>query len=298
MNYIYHMLIYLSIYAITALGLNVVVGYCGLLTLAHAGYFAIGSYTYAICTLHFGWGFLPSLALGVGIAVLLSTALSVPAWRFKGDLFVMVSLAVQAFLFSMLYNWANPQAPSFWGNLTNGPYGLAGIPPPVILGIKLNTLGSLTAFFILIALGCIALIRRLLHSPWGRMLKAMRDDELALRGLGKDVRLAKLEAFAISCAICALAGVMYASYVSYINPSVASLDESILILCMVLVGGIGNIRGPLFGALVLLAIPETFRLLQFPSVIAANARLLAYGLLLILMTHFRPQGLVGDYKLS
>jgi branched-chain amino acid transport system permease protein len=126
----------------------------------------------------------------------------------------------------------------------------------------------------------------------------MRDDELAARGLGKNVRLAKVHVLAIACAFAALAGTIYSSYVTYIDPSSATLDQSILLLCMLIVGGSGNFRGPLVGAAVLLVMPEVLRLLHLPDALAANLRLLVYGLLLIIMVHLRPQGLVGEYRLK
>ena len=299
MNYLFHLLIYLDIYIIVALSLNIVVGYCGLLTLAHSGYFAVGCYAYALASLKLGWGFLPSTILGIGIAMVLSLAVSLPAWRFKGDFFAMVSLAVQALLFSLFYNWSSPGVePGTWANLTNGPFGLAGIPKPAIFGIRLDTLGSIALVSIALAGVCAFFSWTLLSSPWGRLLKAMRDDELAARGLGKNVHLAKVQAFAIACGMVAVAGAIYAFYVSYVDPSTASLDESILMLCMVIVGGAGNFRGPIVGALVLLAVPEMLRFAHIPDVVAANIRLMAYGLLLVMMMHFRPQGLAGEYRIE
>lgn len=299
MDYFLHLLIYLDIYIIVALSLNMVVGYCGLLTLAHASYFAVGSYAYALATLKLGWGFFPAVALGAGVAAALSLAVSLPAWRFKGDFFIMVSLSVQALLFSLFHNWSSPGTePGTWVNLTNGPFGLAGIPQPAILGIKIATLSSVSMLSVVLAGVCALLAWLLLSSPWGRLLKAIRDDELATRGLGKNVRVAKIEAFAVACGMVAVAGALYASYVSYIDPSTAALDESILMLCMVIVGGVGNFRGPLVGALVLLAIPEALRFADIPDTMAANIRLTAYGLLLILMMHFRPQGLAGEYRIE
>ena len=231
MNYIFHLLIYLNIYIIVALSLNIVVGYCGLLTLAHSGYFAVGSYVYALATLKLGWGFFPSIGLGIGIAAALSVAVSLPAWRFKGDFFVMISLAVQALLFSLLYNWSKPGVePGTWANLTNGPFGIAGISKPAILGIKFDTISRIFVLSLTLAVGCAFITCLLVSSPWGRLLKAMRDDELVARGLGKDVRLAKVQAFAVACGMVAVAGALYASYISYIDPSAASLDESILML--------------------------------------------------------------------
>lgn len=299
MNYLLHLLIYFNIYVILALGLNLVVGYCGLLTLAHAGYFAVGAYAYALATLKLGCGFIPASLLAISAGALLSLAISLPAWRFKGDFFVMVSLAVQTLIFSLLYNWFNPGSePGSWSNLTNGPFGLAGISKPVIGSIKFATIGNVASLSTVISILSAVLVWMLVASPWGRLLKAIRDDELAARGLGKNTRLAKMQAMAVACALAAMAGAIYSSYVSYVDPSSASLDESILLLCMVLVGGAGNFRGPLVGALVLLAIPEFLRFTHFPDAVAANARLLAYGGLLVIMSHFRPQGLAGEYRLE
>lgn len=297
MNYLLHLVIYFNIYVIVALSLNLVVGYCGLLTLAHSGYFAIGAYTYALATLKLGFGFIPAATLAIAVAAVLSLAVSLPAWRFKGDFFVMISLAVQTLVFSLLHNWFSPGAqPGTWANLTNGPYGLSGISKPAIGSIKFATVGSIAALSTMLALLAGLLIWFFVGSPWGRLLKAMRDDELAARGLGKNTRLAKVQAMAIACGLAALAGAIYSSYVSYIDPSSASLDESILMLCMVLVGGVGNFRGPLVGAFVLLAIPELLRFAHFPDAVAANIRLLAYGGLLVVMAHFRPKGLAGEYR--
>lgn len=299
MNYLLHLLIYFNIYAIVALGLNLVVGYCGLLTMAHSAYFAVGGYTYALVTLKLGWGFLPAAALAMFVGGVLSLAVSLPAWRFRGDFFVLVSLAVQTLLFSLIYNWSNANSPpGTWRNLTNGPFGLAGIHKPDIFGIKMDTIGSIAALSTLLMLVSAIVFWILKRSAWGRLLKCMRDDELAARGLGKNVRLAKVQGLAFACAFAALAGTIYSSYVSYIDPSSASLDESILMLSMLIVGGTGNFRGPLVGAAVLLAIPEILRFAHFPDAVAANLRLLAYGLLLVIVVHWRPQGLAGEYRIE
>lgn len=299
MNYLLHLLIYLDIYVIVALSLNLIIGYCGLLTLAHASYFAIGSYTYALATLKLGWGLAPSMALGVSIAALLSLAVSLPAWRFKEDSFVLVSLAAQTLLFSLFYNWSDPESKlGTWTNLTNGPFGIPGIPKPAIFGFKLATISSIAILFSICAVICALLCWLFVSSPWGRLLKSIRDNELAARSLGKNVRLAKVEAFAIACSLVAVAGALYASYVNFIDPGAASLDESVLMLSMVIVGGAGNFRGPLVGALILLAIPEILRFIQIPDAIAANVRLLAYGVLLVLIVHFRPRGLAGEYRIE
>jgi len=199
----------------------------------------------------------------------------------------MLSLSIQVALYSLFYNWTD---------LTGGPFGITGIPRPVILGYKFDTIHSIFLLSAVFMVLCGGIVFILLRSPWGRALKAMRDDELAARGLGKNTRLLKLQAFLIACSMVAVAGGLYATYVSYIDPTSFTLDESILMLSMVIIGGTGNFRGPIVGAFTLIAIPEILRFLHIPDAVAANVRLLAYGLLIVIMAHTRPQGLAGEYR--
>lgn len=298
MRYLLHLLVYLDIYIIVALSLNLVVGYCGLLTLAHAGYYAVGAYAYALMSVKFGWGFLPALLVGACVAALLSLAVSLPSWRLRGDFFVLASLAVQALIFSALYNWSSADAPlGSWRNLTNGPFGIAGIPKPSIFGQAITNPVAFAILATVAAAACGIILWRLKSSPWGRLLLAIRENELAARGLGKNTRAVKVHAFAISAALVSVAGALYAAHVTYLDPSAASLDQSILMLSMVIVGGLGNFRGPITGAAILIALPEILRFVALPEAQAANLRMLIYGLLLILMMHGRPQGIAGEYRM-
>ncbi len=300
MNYVLHLVILFDIYFIVALSLNIIVGYCGLLTLSHAAFFGLGTYAYALSVQAWGWDFFSAAALGIAIAALASLILSFAAWRFRGDFFVLISLAIQFALFSVINNWHKPgDAPGTLTNLTNGPYGLEGIPRPTIFGYTFESSESIVILFTTVAILFAFLCWKLLASPWGRMLQAMRDDELAARGLGKFVRMAKVQAIAIACAMAGFAGVLYASYISFIDPTTASLTDSLLLLTMIIIGGVGNtFRGPLVGALVLLAIPEALRFADLPDQLAAELRLLIFGILLIGMMHLRPQGLAGNYRLG
>lgn len=299
MNYALHLLVYFNLYAVVALSLNLVVGYCGMLTLAHAGFYAIGGYAYALLTLQAGWGFVPAVAAGATLAAVLSLTVSLASWRLKGDFFVLASLAVQALIYSALYNWSSPEAPlGSWRNLTNGPFGITGIPRPELFGWTPATPAAFAGFSTIVAALCGLILWRLQRSPWGRLLLVMRDDELAARGLGKNTRLAKIQALAIASALASVAGALYAAHVRYLDPSSATLDEGILMLSMVIVGGLGNFRGPLAGAALLILLPEALRFLSLPDAQAANLRLLIYGVLLVLMMHFRPQGIAGTYRMQ
>lgn len=287
MNYLYHLIIYFEIYAIVAMSLNLLIGYGGLLQVAHAAYYGIGAYAAALLWTKLGWGFFPGLAVGAFAAGVMSLLVSLPAWRFKGDYFVMISIAVQTLIYATLYNWTE---------LTNGPFGISGIARPVIAGYSFVTTSSITVLYGVLALGLGMIMALLKWSPFGRALQAMRDDELAARSIGIPVNWLKLQAFALASAMVGIAGGLYASYVSYIDPTSFSLNESILMLSMVIIGGTGNVRGPLTGAAVLILLPEALRFLQLPDAVAANVRVLAYGLLLVLMMHLRPQGLAGTYR--
>ncbi len=287
MSYLFHMLTLFEIYGLVALSLNLLIGFGGLLQVAQAAYFGVGAYATALLLTRAGWGVAPTLVTAALITATSSLLVSLSAWRFRGDYFVIASLAVQVLLLSLMQNWIE---------LTNGPFGIAAIP-----GIASGHSGfaSTAGRFVLFS-GVSALVALLLtglgRSPFGRALRAMRDDELAARSLGLNVRVLKLEAFAVAAAAAGLAGGLYAVYVGFIDPSSFDLEQSILLLSMVIVGGTGNVRGPLVGTAALLVIPEALRLLHMPDATAADLRLLAYGLLLILMMRTRPQGLAGSYR--
>jgi branched-chain amino acid transport system permease protein len=286
-TYLLHLLIYFEIFVLVAVSLNVLVGYAGLLNIAHAAYFGVGAYTSTILTLKFGYGFVPAAASAVFMSGLLSLLISLPSWRLKGDAFVMVSIAVQMAIYAMFYNWID---------LTSGPLGITDIPKPSIFGIPLDTQYEIVIMYGAIAALGVATLGFIKLSPFGRSLQAMRDDELAATSLGISTRKLKIQACFIATAVAALAGSLYASYASYIDPTSFTLDESILYLSMIIVGGTGNIKGPIIGALTLIVIPEIFRLIELPAATAANIRLLTYGFSLLLLMHLRPQGIAGRYR--
>ena len=302
MNYFFHLLTYFGIFGTLALSLNILVGACGLMTMAHAAFFAGGAYVYGLAT--FAWGFSPAAGFGMAIAfgALTSLMISLPTWKLKGDYFVVASIAVQVLIFSLLYNWMDSDAPiGTMENLTNGPFGISGIPRPISFGPMFDErygMYIIAAFSLLLLAFFAWSTYTLLKSPWGRVLNCMRDDELSARNLGKKVQFFKLEAVLIACTMASIAGAVYSGYVSYIDPNLATMDQSILLLSMVLVGGSGNMIGPLVGTALLLAMPECLRMVAIPDTVAAEARIMLYGLLLVLMVRFRPKGICGSYKVD
>lgn len=289
MNYLLHIFIMINIYSILALSLNLLVGYVGLLSLSHAAFYGIGAYISTLAVMNLGVPFLPSVLLAVVGSVLLSFIISIPSLRLKGDYFVLGSIGFQVIAFSILYNWVG---------LTRGPYGIPGIPRPTLAGIATDSIPSYFIFSLVMAVLCAVLIYVITYSPFGRLLKAIREDETAAEALGKNVTRCKITAFALAAGFAAVAGILFSGYMRYIDPTSFTIMESVYILSIIIIGGTGNLSGPIIGAVLMIFLPEVLRFLQIPDTIAANMRQIIYGLLLIVIMRYWPQGLLGDHKLK
>jgi branched-chain amino acid transport system permease protein len=190
----------------------------------------------------------------------------------------------------VLYNWTG---------VTRGPYGISGIPSVQLFGVW--RISGVYGYFVLstiLALIVAFLFHHLKSSPFGRVLTAIRSDELAVAAMGKNTARFKTCAFFISAAFSALAGLLYASYISYIDPTSFTIDESIFILTALFIGGIGNIQGPVAGAAFVVLLPEALRFVGLPDAIAANLRQIIYGAALVAVMFFRPQGFCGKIVLQ
>jgi len=277
----------INIYSILALSLNLLVGYTGLLSICHAAFYGIGAYISTLLIMNLHFGFIPSLLLSIIGAILISLIISISSLKLKGDYFVLATLGFQIVVFTILYNWVN---------LTRGPYGIAGIQRPKIFGFEINSLFSYFLFSCIIALICAVLIYLIGYSPFGRILKAIREDEISVLSLGKNIMRFKILAFAISAAFASIPGVLFAAYMSYIDPTSFTLGESIFILSIIIIGGTGNLSGPIIGTVLMIFLPEILRFLAIPDAVAANMRQVIYGLLIIIIMRYKPQGLLGEYK--
>jgi len=286
-NYLLHLLTMINIYAILALSLNLLVGYTGLLSLSHAAFYGIGAYISTLLMINLGFTFLPSLFLAIIGAILLSFMISIPSLRLKGDYFVLASLGFQIIVFTILYNWID---------VTRGPYGIPGIPRPNIGGIKIESIASYSIFSGIIAVICVVLFYFIGDSPFGRVLKAIREDEISAAALGKNIPQFKIKVFAIAAGFAAVSGVLFAGYMQYIDPTSFTLMESVFILSIIIIGGTGNISGPLFGTILMIILPEILRFLRIPDTVAPNVRQIIYGILIIVIMRFQPQGLSGEYR--
>ena len=286
MSYLLHVLVLIEIYAIAAIALDLIAGEAGVVSVAHAALFGVGAYTSAILSLKAGLPFLASASLGALAALLCSAVVSLPSMRLYDDYFVMATFGCQMVVFTLFNNW---------DAVTRGPRGIFGVPPASIAGARIDSssrfclLGGVAA---LLTWTCVAYIRR---SPFGRVLHAIREDEVFARSLGKSTVTHKIIAVAISAFFTGLAGSLYAHYLSYIDPRSFATTESIALLSAVIIGGAGSRFGPVLGVVVVVGLPELLRFVGFPSAFASNMRQIIYGMLLIFMMRFRPRGLVGRY---
>ena len=289
MEYILHIVIMLNIYILLVLSANLPVGLANLLSICQAAFYGIGAYFSAYFLIQFQLPFFVVALIVMALTGLCSTIVSFASVKLKGDYFVLATLAFQMIIFTILYNWTN---------VTRGPFGIPGIPSVKLLGIW--HVSGIYGYFILttiVSLAVILIFENLKKSPFGRVLTAIRSDELTVSALGRNPVRFKTYAFFISAAFSGLAGLIYASYISYIDPTSFNLDESIFILTALFIGGIGNVKGPVLGAVIVVLLPEILRFIGLPDAVAANLRQIIYGLALILVMYYRPQGLWGKIVL-
>lgn len=285
MEYVFHIIIMLNIYIMLVLSANLTIGMANLLTMCQAAFYGIGAYIGTFFLMQFNLPFVVIALLVMAISGSFSFLVSFASVRLKDDFFVIATMGFQLIIYTILYNWTD---------VTHGPYGIPGIPGIKLFGLYevSGTYGYLILSTILMVI-VVWLLHNLVTSPFGRALNAIRADETATQAMGRNTVMFKSWAFFLSAAVAGLAGVIYASYVSYIDPTSFTLDESIYILSALFIGGIGNTKGPILGALFVVLLPELLRFVGLPDAIAANLRQIIYGLALVLVMYFRPQGILG-----
>lgn len=269
-----------GIYAILALGLNVIIGFTGLLHLGFAAFYAIGAYTYALLNVKLGIGFWQSLPLSMGFAAISAFILAVPALRLRGDYLAIVTLGFGEIIHLILNNL---------DSLTGGPNGISGISPPYIFGISLGRLNKHYYLILFAVMLTYIVVKRIRSSRIGRAWIAIREDEIGASAMGINTTRFKLYAFIFGSIWAGLAGALFAAKMQFVSPESFTFIESVLIVCMVILGGQGSITGVVVGAFILIMLPEVLREVQ-------SYRMLALGVGLIIMMIFRPQGLLSGIK--
>ena len=285
MDYLFHILVSVALFSILATSFNLLIGYSGLFALSHAAFFGVGAYATAILTTQLGLGFPSPLLIGMLITAFVGIAIALPALRIGGDYLVIVSLALQMIVAAIMLNWTS---------LTGGTDGIRGIPRVVIAGWELNSAPRFLPLAACCAAICFWISWKIGHSPYGRALKAMRENESAVLSVGKNVVAMKLSVFALAAALASVAGSLYAHYVTFVSAEGFTLDLTVYILAMVILGGTGNLWGSLLGAAILTALPELLKFLALAPDIADKTRQMLYGVILILILRIRPQGLIPE----
>ncbi len=276
-DYVVDVAVISGIYIILALGLNVVVGYAGLLNLGFVAYYAIGAYSYALLNTKLGIGFWTSLPLSLLFTTFAGFLLAVPALRLKGDYLAIVTLGFGEIVRLVLNNW---------DSFTRGPNGISGIAPPHLANMSMGRISRyyyLVLFFVLLSY---FIMKRVEDSKIGRAWIAIREDDIASSAMGVNTTMYKLYSIAFGAFWAGLAGSLFAAKMRFVSPESFTFMESVLILCMVIIGGIGSIAGVIIGAVVLVFLPEVLRDAQM-------YRMLVVGSGLVFLMVFRPQGLFG-----
>jgi len=270
-------------YVVLGLGLNIVVGLAGLLDLGFVAFYAVGAYSYALLNLHFGLGFWTVLPIGGLMAAFFGIMLGFPVLRLRGDYLAIVTLGFGEIIRLILENW---------GTFSKGPSGISNIPRPSLFGLDLS-LGQAINYtyylMIVFVIITIFIVNRLQDSRLGRAWIALREDEIACQAMGIDKRKTKLVAFSLGAFWAGAVGVIFAAKTTFINPASFTFLESAIILSIVVLGGMGSIIGVVFGALILILMPEYLRALS-------EYRMLAFGAILVCMMIFRPQGLISNIR--
>jgi len=287
-NYMIDVGITCLIYIVLGLGLNIVVGLAGLLDLGYIAFYAVGAYSYSILNLNFGLSFWLCLPIGIVLGAICGCIIGYPTLRMRGDYLAIVTMGFGEIIRLALNNW---------DTLTKGPNGLLGMAKPAIMypgfidgGLTWITypLKSLHAlYYVIFIFGVLTVIgvHRLNNSRIGRAWVAIREDETAAELSGVPTTWLKLLAYAMGAAFASVVGAFFAAKLSYVNPNFFIFMESCIVLCIVVLGGVGSIPGIILGGIVIIAVPEVFR--EFESY-----RMLAFGLAMATMMVLRPEGLI------
>jgi len=296
------------IYVMLGLGLNIVVGLAGLLDLGYVAFFAVGAYSYALLNLNYGVSFWIALPLGGLLSGLFGILLGYPVLRLRGDYLAIVTLGFGEIIRLVLENLftsvveqiaaAGLNGPHIrlvlenWNDFSHGPSGISNIPKPSLFGIDLSLdQKTIYLFYILVVLVIftIFVISRLQDSRIGRAWIALKDDEIACQAMGIDKAKTKLRAFALGATWAGMGGVIFAAKTTFINPASFTIWESVIVLCTVVLGGMGSIMGVISGALLLILLPEYLR--DF-----GEFRMITFGTVLVLMMVFRPGGIIENVR--
>ena len=286
--YLTHLAILMGIYSILALSLQLSLGYGGLLNLGHISFFGIGAYTSALLSVQ-GVPFLICFLFAGIVTAFFGWLLSIATRKLKGDYSALVTLGFSFIVYAVLLNWIE---------LTNGSLGIAGIPRPSFLGIDFSNNIFFLMLVVFIASISYFFIWKVCNSPFGKVLESIRDDELAAKLLGKNTTKLKSVALLTAAFFAGISGSLFASYITFIDPSSFTFTNLIPILSIVIVGGLASLPGTILATIIVVLLPEPFRFIGFPTSILGPIRQIIYALILLLIIYFKPRGFYGKIDLE
>lgn len=304
MDYIISIITTIGVYSIMALSLNLLVGFNGLLSLAHVAFFGIGAYCVAVATAtpnlmawmppfglpYPGWqpGFGAGLVLGLEIVSAIAIFVGAVMNRFGGDIYCIATMGIGIIAHTYFLNATK---------VTQGPLGIAGVVPPQVLGMPLTN----PAHYMLFVWVCVGLIWAacygITRSPFGRIIMSIREDELTTRLFGFYTPVFKLINFVISAWMATFAGALFACHLQFVDPTSFLTTETIFVITMVILGGLASHKGSFLGAIIMIMLPESLRFVGAPPEYAAQLRQILFGVALVALMIFRPQGILGKFKL-
>ena len=284
MDYLLHLATVILLYAGLVASLNLLIGHAGILSFAHASFYGIGAYVTAMLTVYAGWDWLPAVAAAVVATAAIAFLIGVPTLRLGGDYFILALFGFQLIVVDVILNL---------DDVTNGPFGIRGIPRPSV-----NDYGLASGWPFLIGTAVVTgivflTVRRIVTSPLGGKLHAIRDDETVAAALGINVARTKIMIFTVAAALAAVIGAMTAFYFRFVEANAFNSELMILLLAMAFVGGTRSLWGAVAGPAILVLFPEIFRFIGPVGVDLAKVQQGLYGLLLVLLMLFRPQGLIS-----
>jgi ABC-type branched-subunit amino acid transport system permease subunit len=287
MDYVYHIVVMILLYAILVQSLNLIMGYVGVISMCHAVFSAIGAYSAAIISVNLGWNFLVGTAAGFVLAGIVGALLALPSLRVRDEYLIVFTVGFQMVVFEFMLTARG---------ITQGQGGIPGIPAAGILGISFGTPLRFIPLVLVVAVICYSIAWRVTRSPFGRVLRAIREDESACRALGKNTLMFKVLVFSVAGGIAAITGSLAAHYVSFISPFSFTIEVSVFIIVMVVLGGEANFWGPLVGAFLLIGITEGLRFVPGASSYIDALREVLYGAILVFFMIFRPQGVLPEHS--
>jgi len=284
---IVHLLVVMTIYGILAISLNLVVGATGLFNLGHAAFYGIGAYTSALLV-KAGVPWLLAVLASMAMAGFVAFIVGIPTLRLVGDYLAVVTMGLGEITRAVFKNWIS---------LTRGPMGLPGIPHASVLGIKFDTAEKFLVLGVICLLIVFVVAERILYSPFGRVLKGIREDEAAVQALGKNTYRYKMGVLIVGSAMAGLAGSLFAHYITFIDPSSFVMWLTFFIFLIIVLGGLGNNLGAVVVTVVFVALREGLRFVGLPLWLNPGAlQQLVFGILLIIATIFVPRGLIPERK--